>query len=143
MGKYDGLEHVITVVNKFNKDQLCMFAAVKALTIFAENGPNAAKLREMKAEKTIRELKKLYKRDTFMALDIDQFFEVLQETGIKLAAEYVEDAVIEEDCPTILQLCATYIDLVEVVEGGVKQIERLLKTEGAWRGPLPLLSPPF
>lgn len=52
------------------------------------------------------------------------------ETGITLAKEYVEHAVIEEDVAALLKYMRRYYDLVDVVEYGMGKIEAFLGEDG-------------
>lgn len=51
------------------------------------------------------------------------------DTGVVLAKEYVENAVIEEDVAALLKFMRRYHDLLDVVEFGVSHIERFLEAD--------------
>lgn len=50
-------------------------------------------------------------------------------TGVKLAQEFVENAVIEEDVSALLKYMRRYYNLVDVVEFGVSNIEKFLAAD--------------
>ena len=51
-------------------------------------------------------------------------------TAVKLATEYLEDAVIDEDIGRLLILLARYPDMTEAVQYGVEEMDRMLMEDG-------------
>lgn len=129
VGLYGGVQLVMGLIERDTTDSLMLYACVRALIQFAENGPNAEIMRSLGCEARLVRLAEDFKEDAFLKKDCEAFCERIQLTGLKLAREFVENSVIEEDVSSLMKYLDRYYNLADIVNFGVTAIEEFLEAD--------------